>query len=117
MGMPAMWLEYPTYNATIKQGGSEQVRYWVNAADGTHPYETANYYIDGKTAGGRWDVTPPNPGGCQPGLAGGAGGLYLNPEDTMKLSPGWHTLTIDFLGNDTYAPSQFTAQFLVVAAG
>jgi hypothetical protein len=120
MGQPAFWLDYPQYHVALKQGGSEQVRYWIDAADGKHPCGAANYYIDNYAAGGKWDITKPNPQyweGCPSGLPGGAGGLYLYPQDTMKLSPGWHTLKIDFLGDDTYAPSEFTAQFLVVGAG
>lgn len=33
----------------------------------------------------------------------------------MRLAPGWHTLKIDYLGNGKYAPSEYVAQFLVVA--
>ena len=33
-------------------------------------------------------------------------GFTLYPEDVVKLSPGIHTLTVDSLGDDTYAPPQ-----------
>lgn len=117
MGMPALWLEDPQ-NYTVAQGSEQQVQYWVDAADGAHPCGAANYYIDNQAAGGAWEITKPQPEywqGCPSGLAGGAGGLYLYARDTSQLSLGWHTLTIDYLGNYTYEPSQFVAQFLVVA--
>lgn len=116
-GMPALWLEDPQ-NYTVAQGSEQQVRYWIDAADGTHPCGAANYYIDNQAAGGAWEITKPQLEywqGCPSGLAGGAGGLYLYARDTSQLSLGWHTLTIDYLGNYTYEPSQFVAQFLVVA--
>ena len=117
MGQPAFWLDYPTYHVALKQGGSEQVRYVINGADGKHPCGLANYYIDNQAAGGTWDITKPQPlywQGCPAGMPGGAGGLYLYPNDTAKLAVGWHTLKIDYLGDSTYAPSQFVARFLVV---
>jgi hypothetical protein len=116
MGMPAEWLDYSTYHVALKPGGSEQVRYVVNAADGTHPCGSANYYIDNQAAGGAWEVTKPQPQywqGCPGGLPGGAGGLYLYARDTIKFAPGWHTLKIDYLGEGNYAPSEFVASFLV----
>ena len=118
MGMPAEWLNYPVYNVALKQGSSEQVRYVVNAADGTHPCGAANYYIDNYAAGGVWDITHPTAQyGCSAaGMPGGAGGLYLYPSDTAKLAVGWHDLKIDYLGDNTYAPSEFEASFLVTAA-
>jgi hypothetical protein len=117
MGQPAFWLDYPMYYVALKQGGSEQVRYVINGADGKHPCGLANYYIDNQAAGGTWDITKPQPQywqGCPGGLPGGAGGLYLYPNDTAKFAVGWHTLKIDYLGDSTYAPSQFVAPFLVV---
>jgi hypothetical protein len=120
MGMPAMWLDYPTYHNPLTQGEPEQVRYWVEAADGTYPCGMANYYIDDQAAGGEWNVTSPQPQyweGCPGGLPGGAGGLYLRPNDTANLSVGWHTLKIYYLGDNKYAPAEYTAQFLVIAAG
>jgi hypothetical protein len=116
MGMPAEWLNYPVYNVTLRQGGSEQVRYVVNAADGTHPCGAANYYIDDHAAYGKWHITRPTAQyGCSAaGMPGGAGGLYLYPNDTAKLAAGWHTLKIDYLGDNTYAPSEYVARFLVV---
>jgi hypothetical protein len=117
MGQPAFWLDYPTSHVALKQGGSEQVRYVINGADGKHPCGLANSYIDNQAAGGTWDITKPQPPywkGCPAGLPGGAGGLYLYPNDTAKLAVGWHTLKIDYLGDNTYAPSQFAAKFLVV---
>lgn len=118
MGMPALWLEDPT-NHPVTQGSPEQVRYWVQAADGTYPCGVANYYIDDQAAGGEWNVTSPQPQyweGCPGGLPGGAGGLYLHSNDTANLSVGWHTLKIDYLGDNKYAPAEYTAQFLVIAA-
>ena len=76
--------------------------------------------LDDQAAGGEWNVTSPQPQyweGCPGGLSGGAGGLYLRPNDTANLSVGWHTLKIDYLGDSTYAPAEYTAQFLVIAAG
>ena len=115
--MPAFWLEDPQ-QYPVAQGSGQQVRYWIDAADGKQPCGAANYYIDNQAAGGAWEITKPQPQywqGCPGGLAGGAGGLYLYARDTSQLSLVWHTLTIDYLCNDTYAPSQFVAQFLVVA--
>ena len=117
MGQPAFWLDYPIYHVALKHGGSEQIRYVINGTDGKHPCGVANYYIDNQAASGTWDITKPQPQywqGCPAGLPGGAGGLYLYPNDTAKLTVGWHTLKIDYLGDSTYAPSQFVAQFLVV---
>lgn len=105
MGMPALRLEDPQ-NYRVAQGSEQQVRYGVDAADGTHPCGAANYYIDNQAAGGAWEITKPHPEywqGCPSGLAGGAEGLYLYARDTTQLSLGWHTLTIDYLGNYTYA--------------
>jgi len=117
MGMPAFWLDDPQHNP-VAQGSQQQVRYWIDGADDKHPCAASNYYIDNAAAGGEWKITSPQPqywAGCPGGLAGGAGGLYLYPADTAKLSLGLHTLKIDYLGDNTYAPSQFVAQFLVVA--
>ena len=77
MGMLALWLDDPQ-NYTVAQGSEQQVRYWVDAADGTHPCGAANYYIDNQAAGGAWVITKPQPEywqGCPGGLAGGAGGF------------------------------------------
>ena len=46
MGQPAFWLDYPTYHVTLNYSHGEQVRYWITAADGSHPCGLANYYID-----------------------------------------------------------------------
>jgi hypothetical protein len=116
MGEPALWLTAPSTNP-VAQGQPIQVRYWVNASDGTTPCGAANYYIDNQAAGGQWMITTPQPQywtGCPEGLPGGAGGLYLSGNDTAKLSLGWHTLQIYYLGEGNYAPSEFVAQFLVV---
>jgi len=105
MGMPAFWLEDPQNNP-IKQGSEQQVRYWVEAADGTQPCGAANYYIDNQAAGGAWEITTPQPQywqGCPSGLAGGAGGLYLHASDTSQLSLGWHTLNIRFNARTAYS--------------
>jgi len=116
MGMPAFWLDDPQHYPVV-QGTAQQVRYVIDGANGKHPCAASNYYIDGYAAGGKWEITKPQPQyweGCPGGLAGGAGGLYLYPADTAKLTPGWHTLKIDFLGDSVYAPSQYQAQFLVI---
>jgi len=119
MGEPAFWLTSPTTNPVVR-GQPTQVRYWVNASDGTNPCGAANYYIDTQAAGGQWVITTPQPQywkGCPAGLPGGAGGLYLSGSDTAKLSPGWHTLIIDYLGSGKYAPCEFKAPFWVVNPG
>jgi hypothetical protein len=119
MGEPAFWLTSPTTNPVVR-GQPAQVRYWVNASDGTNPCGAANYYIDTQAAGGQWVITTPQPQywkGCPAGLPGGAGGLYLSGSDTAKLSPGWHTLIIDYLGSGKYAPCEFKAPFWVVNPG
>jgi len=66
-----------------------------------------NYYIDDCRAGGEWHVTSGDI--CQ----SIAGWLHLTPADTMRLARGAHTLKIEYLGNDTYAASQFIIQFTV----
>ena len=73
----------------------------INGANGKHPCGASNYYIDDQAAGGTWGITKPQPlywQGCPAGLPGGAAGLYLYPNDTAKLTVGWHTLKIDYLG-------------------
>jgi len=111
-----LWLSALTVNP-VTQGSTVAVQYAVNGADGKHPCGVANYYIDNYAAGGVQSVTKPKPGldGCPAGVSGGSGELLLNPADTAKLSPGWHTLKIDYLGDRTYAPAEFTAAFLVSA--
>ena len=111
-----LWLSAPTANP-VTQGSTVAVQYAVNGADGKHPCGVANYYIDDYPTGGAQSITKPKPGldGCPAGVSGGSGELLLNPADTAKLSLGWHTLKIDYLGDRTYAPAEFTAAFLVAA--
>lgn len=65
------------------------------------------YYIDGRAAGGERQV---NSGASCEVIAGW---LHLSPNDTMLLSAGVHTLKMEYLGNSSYAPSEFVAQFTV----
>ena len=114
LGQPAFWLDYPTSHVALKQGGSEQVRYVINGADGKHLCGLANYFTDNQAAGGTWDIAKPQPPywqGCPAGLPGGAGGLYLYPNDTAKLAVGWHTLKIDYLGDNTSRPRSSSPSF------
>ncbi|MGZ8876204.1 MAG: hypothetical protein ACXW1F_06945 [Halobacteriota archaeon] len=67
-----------------------------------------NYYIDDHAAGGQWHI---NEGDACQAISGW---LHLDGADTTKLTLGTHTLKIDYLGNSTYAPSQFVEQFTVV---
>lgn len=91
----------------------------VNAADGTHPCGAANWYIDNYAAGGVWSVVPSGAvnghPGCEAGMGGGAGMLTLYSADIAKLSPGYHTLKCDYLGDSKYAPSEWVGRFYVAA--
>ena len=113
MGMPALWLSDPVNNP-VKRENEASLRIWIDASNGKCPCRPVNYYIDDAAAGGTWNSKPGGGDDCCGGLPGGTGGLTLHSQDTAKLSPGWHTLKIDFLGDAMYAPSQWTAQFLVV---
>lgn len=88
----------------------------VNAADGTHPCGLANWYIDNYAADGVWSNNAPGVNGL-PGCSGGMGGgfamLQLNAPDIAKLSPGYHTLKCDYLGDSKYAPSEWVGRFYV----
>jgi len=71
----------------------------------------ANFYVDNQPAGGewqKWDYV--NSGGlyCVESV-----GLRFNSTDTAILSPGVHTLKVDYLGDNTYAPSQWVSTFVV----
>jgi len=71
----------------------------------------ANFYIDNQPAGGEWLKWNYLDGGglyCVVSV-----GLRLNSADTAKLSPGVHTLKVDYLGDNTYAPSQWVSTFVV----
>jgi hypothetical protein len=71
----------------------------------------ANFYIDDQPAGGEWQKWDYINGGglyCAVSV-----GLHLNSADTAKLSPGVHTLKVDYLGDYTYAPSQWASTFVV----
>jgi hypothetical protein len=68
-----------------------------------------NYYIDNYAAGGKWNVNPP--GTC----SASSGSLSFSGTDTAQLSPGTHTLKVDYLGDSTHAGSQFVEQFTVTA--
>jgi len=113
MGMPAMWLSDPVNNP-VKRGTEVNLRIWIDASNGKCPCRPVNYYIDDAAAGGTWNSKPGGGDYCCGGLSGGTGGLILHGQDTAKFAPGWHTLKIDFPGDDMYAPSQWTGQFLVV---
>lgn len=68
-----------------------------------------NFYIDGQPAGGKREISSPGPeNGCWVTAS-----LTLSPGDTAKLSPGTHTLTVDYAGDAAYAPSQFVGSFNV----
>jgi hypothetical protein len=71
----------------------------------------ANFYIDDQPAGGEWQKWDYVSGGglyCVESV-----GLRLNSTDTAKLLPGVHTLKVDYLGDNTYAPSQWVSTFVV----
>lgn len=68
----------------------------------------ANFYIDDQPAGGKWTLVSTYNGACARSL-----GFTLYPEDVAKLSLGIHTLKVDFLGDDIYAPSQGSFTFTV----
>ncbi len=117
--VPPVWYAYgliPTpLTQSVKQGQMAVVQYSIKAANGKEPCGAANYYIDDQAAGGDWSINKEMPGyGCPAGVSGGAGGLTLNAADTAKLSPGYHSFKIDYLGDGTYASSQYVTQFLVV---
>jgi len=112
MGMPALWLSDPANNP-VKRGTEVSLRIWIDASNGKCPCRPVNYYIDDAAADGTW-TSKSSGDDCCGGLPGGTGGLILHSQDTATLSPGWHTLKIDFLGDAVYAPSQWAGQFLVV---
>ncbi len=66
-----------------------------------------NYYVDNYAAGGSWNINPA--GSC----SASSGSLVLAGTDTKNLSPGTHTLKIDWLGNSEYGPSQAVMTFSV----
>lgn len=68
-----------------------------------------NYYIDNYAAGGTWVISPA--GSC----SASSGSLVLAGADTAKLSPGTHTLKVDWLGNNAYGPSQSVMTFTVTS--
>ena len=71
--------------------------------------QAVNFYIDGQPAGGKWEISSLGPdNGCWVTAS-----LTLSPEDTAKLSPGTHILTVDYAGDAVYAPSQFVGSFNV----
>jgi len=63
------------------------------------------------------DASPAILEGLSRGTAGRSRGVYLSGSDTAKLSPGWHTVIIDYLGSGKYAPCEFKAPFWVVNPG
>lgn len=93
------------------------VRFVVNAADGTHPCGAATWYVDNHIAGGVWDFNKPSviygQPGCPSGMGGGAGTLTLYLADIAELSPGYHTLKRDYLGDSTYKPFELVGRFYV----
>ena len=71
----------------------------------------ANFYIDDQPATGEWQKWDYVNGGglyCVESV-----GLHLSSTDTAKLSLGTHTLKVDYLGDNTYAPSQWENTFVV----
>ena len=108
----------PGMGAYIRQGGDWYCRAVVNAADGTHPCGSANWYIDDQAAGGVWSNNGPGVNGlpgCSAGMGGGFAMLELHTADTLKLSVGYHTLKCDFLGNGTYAPAEWVGRIYIAA--
>jgi len=104
-------------NSQVTQGQTAVVEYAINAADGTHPCGAANFYIDNAPAPGSSKINQPTSGyGCPAGVSGGAGELFMSPNDTANLSPGTHTLGISYQGNDTYGPAQYEAEFIVTSS-
>jgi len=77
-----------------------------------------NFYIDGGPTDGNQTVTPldPSTGLCQWVTSGGSPSvsLGLSNQDLAKLSIGMHVLTVDFPGDNTYAPSSCKLIFQVV---
>lgn len=65
-----------------------------------------NFYIDGKPAGGTWQRSAP-------GTCFASDFLVLSAQDTAKLSVGAHTLAVDYLRDNTHAPSHFEGTFYV----
>jgi hypothetical protein len=68
-----------------------------------------NFYIDGKPAGGTWQRS-------ELGTCFASDFLVLSPQETTKLSVGAHTLAVDYLGDNAYAPSHFGGTFYVRAS-
>ena len=67
--------------------------------------------IDDQPAAGKWQKWEYVNGGglyCVESV-----GLHLSSTDTAKLSLGMHTLKVDYLGDNTYAPSQWENTFVV----
>jgi len=123
--VPPVWYGYglipsPEESAVTQGQPYAVVEYAIHAADGTWPCGAANFYIDGQAAGGSLTINhaPLNDVsfGCPAGSSGGSGELILHSADIAALSVGTHTLLIKYPGNSRYAPSQFTAQFVVVAS-
>lgn len=79
----------------------------------SHP---VNFYIDRAPAGGRWIVNDIDPatGHCRWLISGGTPSvtLVLSETDTSALTPGLHVLTVDFLGDMSYAPSSCKLLFM-----
>jgi hypothetical protein len=67
-----------------------------------------NFYLDDKPAPGKWN-TNPNPE-CWVSAQ-----LLLSADETAQLSLGMHTLKVDYLGDNTYAPSHWEGTFNVKA--
>jgi len=69
--------------------------------------QNINYYIDGAPAGGSWQRSGSDASCFASDF------LVLSAQDTAKLSNGAHTLVVDYLGSNTYAPSHFDGTFYV----
>ena len=77
-----------------------------------------NFYIDDGSIDGNQTVIPldPSTGQCQWVASGGSPsvGIGLSNQDIAKLSLGMHVLTVDFPGDNTYAPSSCKLIFQIV---
>ena len=62
-----------------------------------------NFYIDDQAAKGTWYQSPD-------------ARLVYSGTDSTSLSPGVHTLKLDFLGDDTNAPCRYSMTFTVVSS-
>jgi len=108
------WVSLAMSNGIVR--GQEYFLAWVIYVPGhinDHRVcgQWANFYIDNQPAGGEWQKWNYVNSGelyCVESV-----GLRFNSTDTATLSPGVHTLKVDYLGDNTYAPSQWVNMFVV----